>query len=111
MKYLIGFLFIASLGSIIAGYIIDADYSQKLIGFGVVGLLVALSFIGLLLWCAFRASREMQPAILWASLFLIQVLFIKIQLANPSLWLLSALIWMTASKWSVLSNQSSVTEH
>ena len=34
------FLFLASLGSIIAGYIIDVDYSQKLIGYGVVGLFV-----------------------------------------------------------------------
>jgi hypothetical protein len=40
MKYLIMFLFLASLGSIIAGYIIDVDYSQKLIGYGVVGLFV-----------------------------------------------------------------------
>lgn len=38
---------------------------------------------------------------MWASLFLIQVLFIKIQLANPSLWLLSALIWMAASASSM----------
>ena len=80
------------------------------IEFGVVGLLVALSFVGLLLWRAVQAGRETQLAVLWASLFLIQVLFIKIQLANPSLWLLSALIWMTASKGSVLSSQSSVTE-
>ncbi len=40
MKYTIAFFFIACLGSIIAGYIIDADYSQKLIGFGVVGLFI-----------------------------------------------------------------------
>ena len=79
--------------------------------FGVVGLVAALSFVGLLLWRAFRAGRETQLAVLCASLFLIQVLFIKIQLANPSLWLLSALIWMTASKCSGLSSQSSVTEH
>ena len=79
--------------------------------FGVVGLVAALSFVGLLLWRAFRASRETQLAVLWVSLFLIQVLFVKIQLANPSLWLLSALIWMTASKRSVLSSQSSATEH
>jgi len=38
MKYLIGFLTLAALGSIITGYIIDTQYSQKLIGFGVVGL-------------------------------------------------------------------------
>jgi hypothetical protein len=31
-------LFITSLGSILAGYIIESEYSQKLIGFGVLGL-------------------------------------------------------------------------
>ncbi len=82
-----------------------------LVEFGVVGLLAALSFVGLLLWRAFRAGRETPLGVLWASLFLIQVLFIKIQLANPSLWLLSALIWMTASRCSVRSSQSAVTEH
>lgn len=40
MKYIIAFLFIASVGSIITGFIIEVDYSQKLIGFGVVGLFV-----------------------------------------------------------------------
>ena len=40
MKYIIAFFFIASLGSIITGYFIDAIYSKKLIGFGVVGLFV-----------------------------------------------------------------------
>ena len=30
--------FIASLSSILCGYFLDVDYSQKLIGFGVVGL-------------------------------------------------------------------------
>jgi hypothetical protein len=38
MKYVIWFLFITSIGSIIAGYFFDLDYSSKLIGFGVVGL-------------------------------------------------------------------------
>lgn len=38
MKYLIAFLFLAAMGSIITGYVIDTEYSQKLIGFGVVGL-------------------------------------------------------------------------
>lgn len=38
MKYVIGFLTFAALGSIILGFIIDTIYSQKLIGFGVVGL-------------------------------------------------------------------------
>ena len=77
-----------------------------IIEFGVVGLLAALSVVGLLLWRAARARKAAQCAALWASLFLIQVLFIKIQLANPSLWLLSALIWVRASKSSVLSSQS-----
>jgi len=40
MKYIIALFFIASVGSIITGYFILADYSQKLIGFGVVGLFV-----------------------------------------------------------------------
>ncbi len=40
MKYLIAFLFLASIGSIIIGYMVNADYSQKLIGFGVVGLFI-----------------------------------------------------------------------
>lgn len=40
MKYLIAFLFLASIGSIITGYIIDTDYAQKLIGFGVVSLFI-----------------------------------------------------------------------
>jgi len=38
MKYIIWFFFIASIGSIITGYIFDLEYSNKLIGFGVVGL-------------------------------------------------------------------------
>ena len=40
MKFIITFLFITSVGSIIAGFILNVDYSQKLIGFGVVGLFV-----------------------------------------------------------------------
>ena len=40
MKYIIALLFIASLGSIFTGYILETEYSQKLIGFGVVGLFV-----------------------------------------------------------------------
>jgi membrane protein YdbS with pleckstrin-like domain len=40
MKYIIALFFIASIGSIITGYFIDVDYSQKLIGFGVVVLFV-----------------------------------------------------------------------
>ena len=38
MKYLIAIFFIASVGSIITGYIMDFQNSEKLIGFGVVGL-------------------------------------------------------------------------
>jgi hypothetical protein len=38
MKYLIIFFALTALGSIIAGYFIDSEYSQKLIGFGVLGL-------------------------------------------------------------------------
>jgi len=38
MKYLILLLFIACFGSIFAGYFLDVSYSQKLIGFGVLGL-------------------------------------------------------------------------
>lgn len=35
MKYLIWFFFIASIGLLVAGYLLDVDYAQKLIGFGV----------------------------------------------------------------------------
>lgn len=38
MKYFIIFLFIATLGSIAMGFIIESEYSQKFIGFGVLGL-------------------------------------------------------------------------
>ena len=40
MKYLIWILFIATVGSIFFGFILDVDYSEKLIGFGVLGLFV-----------------------------------------------------------------------
>lgn len=40
MKYVIALFFVASAGSIIAGYFIEVDYSNKLIGFGVVGLFI-----------------------------------------------------------------------
>ena len=36
MKYLIWFLFIASIALIITGYYLEVTYSEKLIGFGVV---------------------------------------------------------------------------
>ena len=38
IKYLTLILFIASFGSILTGFFIASDYSQKLIGFGVSGL-------------------------------------------------------------------------
>ncbi len=38
MKYLIALFLIASLGSILAGFFLDVSYSEKLIGFGVLGL-------------------------------------------------------------------------
>ena len=40
MKYLIWILSIATVGSIFFGFILDVDYSEKLIGFGVLGLFV-----------------------------------------------------------------------
>ena len=40
MKYVIALLSIASIGSIIAGFLLEVEYSQKLIGFGVVGLFI-----------------------------------------------------------------------
>jgi len=38
MKYLILGLFLVTFGSILMGFIINTSYSQKLIGFGVMGL-------------------------------------------------------------------------
>ncbi|WP_298901488.1 hypothetical protein [uncultured Psychroserpens sp.] len=38
MKYIILIAFLASAASIICGFLIDVEYSQKLIGFGVIGL-------------------------------------------------------------------------
>lgn len=38
MKYLIAFLFVAALASILMGFFLESVYSQKLIGFGVMGL-------------------------------------------------------------------------
>lgn len=38
MKYIISILFLAALGSILTGFFIDSEYSQKYIGFGVAGL-------------------------------------------------------------------------
>ena len=42
MKYIITFLFLVFIGSIIAGYFLDVSYSEKLIGFGVVGLFLVI---------------------------------------------------------------------
>lgn len=41
MKYIIGLLFVASVGSIVSGFILKPDpFAEKLIGLGVVGLFV-----------------------------------------------------------------------
>jgi len=40
MKYLILFCFIASLGSIVCGFVFELEYSEKLIGYGTVGLFI-----------------------------------------------------------------------
>lgn len=40
MKYIIWFFFITSIGSIITGFAMDLEYSQKLIGFGVIGMFI-----------------------------------------------------------------------
>ena len=40
MKYIIWLFFLASTGSIITGFVMDLEYSQKLIGFGVIGLFI-----------------------------------------------------------------------
>lgn len=42
MKYLIIVLFIITLGSIAGGFIFDTIYSQKMIGFGIIGLFVVV---------------------------------------------------------------------
>ncbi|WP_290698939.1 hypothetical protein [Lacinutrix sp.] len=38
MKYIIWFFFLVCLSSIVCGYALDVSFSQKLIGFGVLGL-------------------------------------------------------------------------
>ncbi len=40
MKYLIIFCFIASLGSIALGFLLELEYSEKLIGYGTVSLFI-----------------------------------------------------------------------
>ncbi|MGM5468934.1 hypothetical protein ACS386_01535 [Flavobacteriaceae bacterium LMO-SS05] len=42
MKYVIAILSVCCLGSIVFGYFTTAPYSQKLIGFGVVGLFIVV---------------------------------------------------------------------
>ena len=42
MKYVILFSFILAIGSIICGFVFELPYSQKLIGFGVVGLFMVV---------------------------------------------------------------------
>lgn len=42
MKYLIIVLFFLTLFSIIIGFVIDSEYSQKFIGFGVLGLFIVV---------------------------------------------------------------------
>lgn len=42
MKYLILITFLASIGSILCGYLLDVEYAQKLIGFGVLGLFIVV---------------------------------------------------------------------
>lgn len=42
MKYIILLSFILAIGSIICGFVLDLPYSQKLIGFGVIGLFIVV---------------------------------------------------------------------
>jgi hypothetical protein len=42
MKYLIVILFLICFGSILSGYFLDVSCSEKLIGFGVVGLFLVV---------------------------------------------------------------------
>lgn len=42
MKRIIFIAFLASIGSIICGFMLDLDYSEKLIGFGVLGLFLVV---------------------------------------------------------------------
>jgi hypothetical protein len=42
MKYILIFLLIATLGSITAGFLLETAYSQKLIGFGIMGIFFIL---------------------------------------------------------------------
>jgi hypothetical protein len=42
MKYVIWVFFLASIASILSGYFLEVTYSEKLIGFGVVGLFLVV---------------------------------------------------------------------
>ena len=42
MKYIILFLFLAAFGSIITGFFVENEFSQKFIGFGVAGLFLVV---------------------------------------------------------------------
>ncbi|WP_299333556.1 hypothetical protein [uncultured Psychroserpens sp.] len=42
MKYIIFLAFLASLASIVCGFLLEVDYSEKLIGFGVLGLFLVV---------------------------------------------------------------------
>jgi len=51
MKYLIIVIFVASISLLVCGFIMDVDYSEKLIGFGVAGLfLVAFPLFSYYRW-------------------------------------------------------------
>ncbi len=42
MKYIILIAFLASFGSILCGFLINVEYSEKLVGFGVLGLFLVV---------------------------------------------------------------------
>ncbi|WP_299222963.1 hypothetical protein [uncultured Psychroserpens sp.] len=51
MKYIILICFIAAFASIICGFVLEVEYSEKLIGFGVLGLfLVAFPMFAYYRW-------------------------------------------------------------
>jgi hypothetical protein len=79
---------------------VSSSLGTWIIEFGVVGLLAAVSFIVMLIRRGVRADRTRSQPVLWAILFFVQVLFLAVPLANPSLWLLAGLIWVTATPQS-----------
>ena len=40
MKYIILIVFLVSFGSILCGFLLEVDYAQKLIGYGVLGIVI-----------------------------------------------------------------------